>query len=151
MRSNVCSPSAGNSRIYACATPSRDAKFCVSQARIGNKVWRIHAWHCRVFCSGDAKFCVSTGVDSQNSVVNILLPLPRLFLVRRKILRLYWGRMRKIMWWIYGCHCRVFYSWDARFCVSTGWRHRYYSIRQCGHGNLLDAFIARVRIVLFMK
>ena len=31
------------------------------------------------------------GEDSQNSVVNTLLSLPRFLLVRRKILRLYWA------------------------------------------------------------
>lgn len=36
---DVCSPSAENSRIYACATQSRVAKFCVSQARIRKIVW----------------------------------------------------------------------------------------------------------------
>ena len=35
---DVFRPSAENSRIYACATQSRDAKSCVSQGRIGNKV-----------------------------------------------------------------------------------------------------------------
>ena len=36
---DVFRPSAENSRIYACATQSRDAKSCVSQGRIGNKVY----------------------------------------------------------------------------------------------------------------
>ena len=73
------------------ANQSRDAKFCVSQARMRNKQMRnmpvitaffaretqggaindarrgykqmlLYACHCRAFCSGDARFCVSTGL-----------------------------------------------------------------------------------------
>ena len=41
---------------------SRDAKFCVSQARMRNKLRRLCACHYRIFCPGDARFCVSTGL-----------------------------------------------------------------------------------------
>ena len=51
----------GNYMMVCSANQSRDAKFCVSQACICYLLWRWNAFHCRVFCSGDAKFCVSTG------------------------------------------------------------------------------------------
>ena len=45
---------------YTCTMQSRDAKSCVSQARRRNKMRWGYACHCRTFCSGDARFCVST-------------------------------------------------------------------------------------------
>ena len=66
------------------ANQSRDAKSCVSQARMrykqmrnmpviaeffcsgdarmGYKQMRLYAFYYRAFCSGDAKSCVSTGL-----------------------------------------------------------------------------------------
>ena len=42
------------------ASACRDAKYCVSQARMHNKLRRLCACHCWVICSWDAIFCVST-------------------------------------------------------------------------------------------
>ena len=44
------------------ASQSRDAKSCVSQARIRNMSRRLYACHWCVCCTGDARFCVSTGL-----------------------------------------------------------------------------------------
>ena len=44
------------------ASQSRDAKSCVSQARVRNMSRRLYACHWCVCCTGDARFCVSTGL-----------------------------------------------------------------------------------------
>ena len=51
----------GNCMMVCTANQSRDAKSCVSQACICYLLEWWNAFRCCVFCSGDAKFCVSTG------------------------------------------------------------------------------------------
>ena len=50
-----------NNAILCSANQSRDAKSCVSQAMIRYLFGRWNAFRCHVFCSWDARFCVSTG------------------------------------------------------------------------------------------
>ena len=95
------------------ANQSRDAKSCVSQARMRYKQMRLYAchccdwypgdarmaldsgediaWHYCIFCLWDARFCVSTGEDALLIEAIICLALPHFLPGRRKILRLYWA------------------------------------------------------------
>ena len=48
-------------RYYTHTSQSRDAKYCVSQARMHNELMWIYACHSRYHSSEDARFCVHIG------------------------------------------------------------------------------------------
>ena len=98
--------------ILLCADEkSRDAKSCVSQARMRNKLRRLCACHYCVFCPGDARNAFITSISLYALYCHGLL-------VRRKILRLYLADAIVIS----DGNGRMLYvgnqSRDAKFCVS---------------------------------
>ena len=90
---------------------SRDAKSCVSQAAMLHLLRWWNTNHCRVFCSGDAKFCVSTGEDAPFIEAMKCLSLPR-FSTRE----------------------------TQNFASLLGWRQHIFSTKQAALSNMKASF-----------
>ena len=102
---------------------SRDAKFCVSQARMRNKLRRLCACHYCGFCPGDARNAFITSISLYALYCHGLL-------VRRKILRLYWAGAIESVSIKSIIIPAVHQSRDAKFCVSQA-RIRNKHMRLC--------------------
>ena len=98
--------------ILLCADEkSRDAKSCVSQARMRNKLRRLCACHYCGFCPGDARNAFITSISLYALYCHGLL-------VRRKILRLYKAGAIESVSIKSIIIPAVHQSRDAKFCVS---------------------------------